>query len=82
MSLIYSTIAWGMVIFGLVSLIDFFRRGSSTVQRLHQIPCSNCQYFSCNYVLKCSVHPYTALTESAINCQDYTPAKEDYRPTY
>jgi uncharacterized membrane protein YhaH (DUF805 family) len=72
MSLVYSAIAWGMVLVGLVSIVDFVRKGTLTVQRLHKIPCSNCQYFSCNYVLKCTVHPSTALTESAIDCRDYT----------
>jgi hypothetical protein len=42
---------------------------------MHQIPCSNCQYFTNNYRLKCTVRPNLASTEQAINCPDY------YTPT-
>jgi hypothetical protein len=42
-----------------------------TGKRLHQIPCANCQYFTGNYHLKCTLHPKAALTEEAINCLDY-----------
>ncbi|MDJ0580351.1 hypothetical protein [Crocosphaera sp.] len=38
---------------------------------MHKIPCSNCQYFTNDYRLKCPVNPFQASTEAAINCQDY-----------
>ena len=38
---------------------------------MHEIPCSNCQYFTNDYRLKCPVNPFQASTEAAINCQDY-----------
>lgn len=41
------------------------------VQRLHQIPCSNCTYFTGDYRLKCTVHPCKALSEDAIDCRDF-----------
>ena len=47
--------------------------GITTVQRLHQIPCSTCQFFTGSYQLKCPVHPKMALSEEAINCSDYDP---------
>jgi len=40
-------------------------------QRLHKIPCSDCQYFTDSHLLKCTLHPYIALTEDAIECTDY-----------
>ncbi|MFB6274958.1 MAG: hypothetical protein ABEI32_02265 [Halothece sp.] len=46
----------------------------ATVQRgqtMHQIPCPNCQFFTNDHRLKCTVHPLIANTEQAINCQDY-----------
>lgn len=47
------------------------RQGASYVRRLHQIPCSQCAYFTGDYRLKCTVHPISALTEEAIDCMDY-----------
>lgn len=40
-------------------------------QRMYQIPCSTCRFFTKNYQLKCAIHPIEALTEEAINCLDY-----------
>ncbi len=53
----------------LTSLIQ----GIARVKRLHQIPCSHCQFFSGEYHLKCTVRPSIALSEDAINCIDYQP---------
>ncbi|MEB3339295.1 hypothetical protein [Okeania sp.] len=44
-----------------------------TAQRMHNIPCSNCLFFTRNYYLKCPVQPKVALSEKAINCVDYQP---------
>jgi hypothetical protein len=45
------------------------------LQRLHQIPCSHCLFFTGEYNLKCAVHPCKALSEAAIGCADYQTAK-------
>jgi hypothetical protein len=45
------------------------------LQRLHQIPCSHCFFFTDEYNLKCAVHPGKALSEEAIGCADYQAAK-------
>lgn len=50
-------------------------------QKLHQIPCANCQFFTDSYYLKCPVHPSSALTEEAINCMDYEPQFSGYYQT-
>lgn len=42
--------------------------------RMHQVPCANCQFFTNNYALKCTVHPETAMSEAAIDCPDYQSA--------
>uniref|UniRef100_A0A7C3VEW1 Uncharacterized protein n=1 Tax=Planktothricoides sp. SpSt-374 TaxID=2282167 RepID=A0A7C3VEW1_9CYAN len=42
-------------------------------KQMHRIPCSNCQFFTNDYRLKCPVHPKSALTEEAIDCRDYHP---------
>lgn len=57
---------WGVV-------IDTTKRA----KKMHQIPCSTCQYFTNDYRLKCPVYPLKANTEEAINCQDYC-LKESY----
>lgn len=38
---------------------------------MHEIPCSNCQFFTNDHRLKCTVHPRIANSEEAINCADY-----------
>ncbi len=38
---------------------------------MHQIPCSNCKFFTNDHRLKCTVSPSIANTEQAINCGDY-----------
>jgi hypothetical protein len=40
-------------------------------RKLHQIPCDRCQFFTQEYHLKCTVNPYTALSEHAIGCPDF-----------
>ena len=69
--------AWVFIIILIVSLgtmvFDVIKRS----QTMHQIPCSNCQYFTNDYRLKCSVNPFQANTEAAINCRDYQE-RENY----
>ncbi|NEQ95240.1 MAG: hypothetical protein F6K30_00640 [Cyanothece sp. SIO2G6] len=47
------------------------QKGVQYISRLHQVPCSQCTYFTGDYRLKCPVHPIEALTEEAIACRDY-----------
>ncbi len=69
--------AWVFILSLVVSLglmvVDVINRAKT----MHQIPCSNCQYFTNDYRLKCSVNPFQASTEAAISCQDYQ-VKENY----
>jgi len=63
--------AWGLMflLFSSIgrSVTDSVRRA----QRMHQIPCANCVFFSGDYHLKCPVQPTIALSEDAIDCLDY-----------
>ncbi|MGB3493918.1 MAG: hypothetical protein WBA57_14410 [Elainellaceae cyanobacterium] len=61
--LFVGSFAWG--------IFSFLRDGTSRAKQMHQIPCSNCRYFTADYHLKCPVHPSKALSELAINCLDY-----------
>ncbi|MFB8793350.1 MAG: hypothetical protein U7126_03750 [Microcoleus sp.] len=63
--------AWGLMflVFSSIghSVTDSLRRA----QRMHQIPCANCVFFTGDYHLKCPVQPTIALSEDAIDCLDY-----------
>jgi len=65
--------AWTIIILFASSLWIAARNSFSTAKQMHQIPCANCQFFTNNYRLKCTVHPSTASTEEAIDCSDYQP---------
>jgi hypothetical protein len=63
--------AWTLIVISLWTIWNIVHQGITHVKRLHQIPCSRCQFFTGNYTLKCVVHPTSALTEAAINCSDF-----------
>jgi hypothetical protein len=65
--------AWGLVFLIVANLWSLGRDGLQVTQKLHQIPCARCQFFTQDYHLKCTIHPCEALTEEAINCHDYQP---------
>jgi hypothetical protein len=63
--------AWGFVSILLLGIAEFVRDVWSRSQRLHQIPCADCQYYAGQPVLKCTLHPHNALSEAAIHCPDF-----------
>ncbi|MEA5582855.1 hypothetical protein VB620_16085 [Nodularia harveyana UHCC-0300] len=63
--------AWTVIILFASSLWFAAKDSVATAKQMHQIPCANCQFFTNNYRLKCTVHPSTASTEEAIDCLDY-----------
>jgi hypothetical protein len=65
------TVAWTFVLMLGWTMFSAIRDTSKKAQTMHQIPCSNCQYFTNDYRLKCTVNPHYANTEGAINCKDY-----------
>lgn len=66
-------VAWSLVLLTALSLWTAVRDGVSNARRLHQIPCANCEFFTGDYHLKCTVRPSSALSEAAIGCTDYEP---------
>ncbi|MTJ11506.1 hypothetical protein FJR11_02615 [Anabaena sp. UHCC 0187] len=64
-------IAWTVIVLLLLNLWTATQATVKTAQKMHKIPCHNCQFFTNNYRLKCTVNPYIANTEAAIDCQDY-----------
>jgi hypothetical protein len=49
------------------------RDTAARTRQMHQIPCAQCQFFTNDYRLKCTVKPMVASTEEAIDCSDYRP---------
>lgn len=74
----YGVMAWlfcAMIISSLIlAIADVIKKA----KKMHQIPCNNCEYFTNNYRLKCTVKPNLASTEMAINCSDYCVKKGNY----
>ncbi|MEX0270262.1 hypothetical protein AB3R30_14050 [Leptolyngbyaceae cyanobacterium UHCC 1019] len=70
--------AWLIVLLMVWNLWMAVRDAVTLTQKMHQIPCSNCRFFTSNYQLKCTVHPSNALTEEAINCPDFDPRRSLY----
>ena len=70
--LVLCFIVWTLIsIFLFWRLITISKRAVEHLQRLHQIPCSNCAYFTGDYRLKCTVNPMIATSETAIGCRDF-----------
>jgi hypothetical protein len=63
--------AWGLVVMLGWRLTATIRSGVTTSKHLHRIPCANCQFFTNDHRLKCTIHPDIALSERAIDCCDY-----------
>jgi len=68
-------LAWSLVLMIGWSLWSAFSDSVTRAKKMHQIPCTGCQFFSTDYRLKCTVHPAIANTEEAIDCKDYQAIK-------
>lgn len=73
--------AWTLIILIVVNLWTAFQDGVTTSRRLHQIPCTGCQFFTGDYRLKCTVQPAIANSEAAIDCLDYQPKTNNFSST-
>jgi hypothetical protein len=80
MTLICLLIAWGMSISAFAAIIAGCTSGFRNLRRLHNIPCSNCQYFTNSNYLKCTVNPDLACSENAIDCRDFSPLSANNPP--
>lgn len=70
--------AWSIVLLISWSLWTAVRDTIAQSRQMHQIPCANCEFFTSDYHLKCTVHPSKALTEDAIDCADYEATTSFY----
>ncbi len=63
--------AWLLVALFIWNIWIGARNTFASARQMHQIPCSNCVFFTNDHRLKCTVHPQIANSESAIGCRDY-----------
>jgi hypothetical protein len=70
--------AWTLMILVVWSLWTTARDSVAVAKQMHQIPCTNCQFFTADYRLKCTVHPSIANTEEAIHCGDFQAKTNPY----
>ncbi|HBE56091.1 MAG TPA: hypothetical protein DEG17_01640 [Cyanobacteria bacterium UBA11149] len=66
-------LAWGILFLSVWTVLSAIRDGVAKAKQMHQIPCTNCQFFTNNLHLKCTVSPSIANSEEAIHCRDYSP---------
>ncbi|HEY9740653.1 MAG TPA: hypothetical protein V6C90_09215 [Coleofasciculaceae cyanobacterium] len=64
-------LTWGVIILLILTVWSAIRDSVAHAKRMHQIPCTDCQFFTNDYRLKCTVCPSIANTEAAITCSDY-----------
>ncbi|MBD2577422.1 hypothetical protein [Oscillatoria sp. FACHB-1406] len=64
-------VAWTFFLLLGWSLFSSIRDVLQRSKVMHDIPCTNCQFFTNDYRLKCTVRPHIANTENAIGCLDY-----------
>ena len=73
-------VAWSLVAMVFWQVYTAARDGVKQAKQMHQIPCADCQFFTGDYNLKCTVHPMSALSEDAIDCSDYSPTARTRMP--
>lgn len=66
-------IPWLLLILCGWTIISAIFNAFARAKQMHQIPCTQCRFFTNDYRLKCTVKPCIANTEQAINCSDYLP---------
>ena len=66
--------AWIFIVLVGWTLCSAMRDTAARAKRMHKIPCTNCQFFTNDYRLKCTIQPLIANTEKAIDCFDYRKA--------
>lgn len=63
--------AWGLFAVLILTIITVIVEVHKRSRKMHEIPCTDCRYFTGNFYLKCSVNPHIANTELAISCRDF-----------
>jgi hypothetical protein len=64
-------VAWSFILLVGWTMWSAIRDTTARAKQMHEIPCANCQFFTNDYRLKCTVQPTLANTEEAVHCFDY-----------
>lgn len=57
------------------SVVRASKEGAKRLKKLHNIPCYQCDFFTGDFRLKCTVNPSTACSEEALGCIDFEPKR-------
>lgn len=71
---------WSVLLCFFCSIFLAMQDGVVYLKKLHAIPCDRCIFYTGESCLKCTIHPYKALTEEAVDCQDWEPNARNYSP--
>jgi hypothetical protein len=74
LALLCPVMIWSVLMSFVLSLMVALEDAVKRLRRMHQIPCSRCQYYTGSPYLKCPIHPIMAFSEEAIDCRDFEPA--------
>lgn len=68
---VYFLCAWLFMAFLTLILIRGIKATMKRAKVMHNIPCVDCQYFTNDHRLKCTIQPRIANTELAKDCSDF-----------
>jgi hypothetical protein len=71
MALVCLSTTWILIALMFYQSYWAIKKSRQYLVRLHSIPYSRCVFCTGDYRLKCAVHPFSALTDSAIDCLDF-----------
>lgn len=66
-------LAWTFLVLLGWSLLSAIWDTTVRAKQMHEIPCTHCRFFTNDHRLKCTIQPFIANTEEAIDCSDYCP---------
>ena len=69
--------AWVLLGLLIVSGIRIIRNVVKNGQEMRKIPCTDCQYFTNDYRLKCTIQPNIANTQLAVDCPDFIKSESN-----
>lgn len=79
LQIICAIFAWSLIGLSVWRMSQTVKEGLNYLQQIHQVPCHRCVYFTGDYRLKCTVKPVSAMTEEAINCEDFANKSDGVR---
>jgi hypothetical protein len=71
LALLCPIMIWIVLMSFFLSLMVALEDAIKQLRRMHQIPCSRCQYYTGSTYLKCPIHPLSACSEEVIQCRDF-----------